>query len=713
MRWLRKDGYPKERRFAGCSDNYGGKKKEFTGNVISAAINYFFIGRCYMFRPLKNFLRVLAFCAATTPALATTSIEFYHAGIDHYFMTAYADEATSLDNKPEWGWARTGKTFNVWLTQASAPVNASPVCRFYGVFANGTVGSHFYTVDTGECAYVKSRLDWGWNYEGDAFYAVKPVGGACPSGTAPVYRAYNNGMGGAPNHRYMTSQADLNTMVAQGWIDEGIAMCSAPSSSLSPPANVAVANTDSQTVGGNTFASSTHLTVSWTAPAGYTVDHYVIGASETVGNTSLSYSAASTATSATLTGLKSGTSYSVAVFACKDATCTEAGSATAVTGTTAEEYWQLQGSGNSTSGLTRIVSDGNVRISATRFGSDAGTSTANRIQLYYGPNGQVSQLQALTTALTGSAASAASPASYLSFTGSGATTGLISPPTAATLVNTVATGQGVPLSAAMGGKVRLFFEAAGADNKTRIFTIDSQDGYVGQDFNSGSAKTCSTAADYSAGGGCALTLAIGVEGDGSSANSKIGNARQHKVGFPTQTDWRWDGAPGTFMVFTTDSVSGCSSYNMNHGYAVWDGASWIVQYETGGCPKLFKSAQAAFPMHLDEASYKLYYSDPSITTGKSSTSMPFLGPKKLIYADGASSGSAGTVDFEDWESQTQARNVVFLWPDGNQLNDQAEGHIDDYHFLAPTGSLDLQVMYLAITNGTEIPFGAAAILLNP
>ncbi|OGT11842.1 MAG: hypothetical protein A3F73_11170 [Gallionellales bacterium RIFCSPLOWO2_12_FULL_59_22] len=158
-------------------------------------------------------------------AAGVEATEFYKADIDHYFMTSYPDEALALDNKPEWNWVRTGKTFNVWQSQASAPSNASPVCRFFGVFANGTMGSHFYTVDPVECEIVKGRLDWGWGYEGDAFYAVKPTGGACPDGTSPVYRAYNNGMGGAPNHRYMTTQAELAAMVAQGWVSEGTAFC--------------------------------------------------------------------------------------------------------------------------------------------------------------------------------------------------------------------------------------------------------------------------------------------------------------------------------------------------------------------------------------------------------------------------------------------------------------------------------------------------------
>lgn len=154
-----------------------------------------------------------------------TAVEFYKADIDHYFMTADPAEATALDNNAAWKWVRTGKTFKVWLTQFSAPGNASPVCRFIGVFANGTLGSHFYTIDQAECAYVKGRTDWGWSYENNAFYAVKPFGGACPAGTSPVYRVFNNGMGGAPNHRYMTSQTDVTAMTSQGWASEGVAMC--------------------------------------------------------------------------------------------------------------------------------------------------------------------------------------------------------------------------------------------------------------------------------------------------------------------------------------------------------------------------------------------------------------------------------------------------------------------------------------------------------
>jgi hypothetical protein len=47
----------------------------------------------------------------------------------------------------------------------------------------------------------------------------------------PIYRLYNNGPGGAPNHRYTTSDAIRAQMIAQGWIPEGygplgVIMCS-------------------------------------------------------------------------------------------------------------------------------------------------------------------------------------------------------------------------------------------------------------------------------------------------------------------------------------------------------------------------------------------------------------------------------------------------------------------------------------------------------
>src|SRR5207248_1997684 len=100
------------------------------------------------------------------------------------------------------------------------------------------------------------------------------------------------------------------------------------------------------------------------------------------------------------------------------------------------EVWQLQGSGASTAGLTRIVSDGNVRLQAMRYGSDAPAALAGRVQLYYGP--AATATQQLTVGVAAAAAVQGSSSTYLSFTSKAGTAGLISPTTAATLVSQVA-----------------------------------------------------------------------------------------------------------------------------------------------------------------------------------------------------------------------------------------------------------------------------------
>jgi hypothetical protein len=58
----------------------------------------------------------------------------------------------------------------------------------------------------------------------------------CPPGTVILYRLYNNGMGGAPNHRFITDAALIAPMIAAGWSLEGdgprVAFACAP---LPPP----------------------------------------------------------------------------------------------------------------------------------------------------------------------------------------------------------------------------------------------------------------------------------------------------------------------------------------------------------------------------------------------------------------------------------------------------------------------------------------------
>jgi hypothetical protein len=451
-----------------------------------------------------------------------------------------------------------------------------------------------------------------------------PAGGASSSAPPYYYRYY-----AASGNYLATSSADshvwaLGSATAGQLLDLGLAsnyLAPSACSALAGPTSVALKEVNAQTLLNTSVGSSSKLLATWTAPSGFTVDHYELTATEPLMKTSVTVNAAANATTATVTPLKAASTYTVVVKACQNSACTQAGSSTAVAATTPGEYWQLQGTGNSVATLTPPVSDGNARLSATRFGPEAG-SAANTVQFYYGPKATSGQAVASSATV-----SAANPSSYLTnFTSYASTSGVRSVTSATSGIKDIMTGQGVPLSAAMGAKVRLFFESNDADGKTRIYSVDSVDGYVGRDFNLGTPTTCSTAADYLAGGNCPTTLVIGVEGDTLRPTNKISAARQNKIGWPTLTDWRWDGAAGTFMVFTVDKITGCTTAGHNHAYAVWDGSKFVPQYDSAGCPKVFKSAQAAVPMHLGDVRYKMYFGDPTITTGKATKSgLPFVG----------------------------------------------------------------------------------------
>jgi hypothetical protein len=151
------------------------------------------------------------------PPQTAVAVEYYYAAWNFYFETAFADEIAALDGGAFGGlWRRTGQTFMVW--PESNP-SASPTCRFFST-AFAPKSSHFYTPFAAECAVVKTYPQW--LYEGIAFYIqLADANGLCSGGTIPLYRLYNNGMGGAPNHRYTTSLTIFNQMVAAGWIFEG------------------------------------------------------------------------------------------------------------------------------------------------------------------------------------------------------------------------------------------------------------------------------------------------------------------------------------------------------------------------------------------------------------------------------------------------------------------------------------------------------------
>ena len=148
------------------------------------------------------------------------AIEYYHAAFGDYFITAAPDEIAGVDTFLPRDWARTGKSFMVW-SEASAGL--SPVCRFFSGQTFAPKSTHFYTAFAEECVVLKAGSVW--EFEGEVFELQLPQGApgqrTCPFGTAPLYRLYNNGQGGVPNHRYTNDLSVVSEMLAQGWVLEG------------------------------------------------------------------------------------------------------------------------------------------------------------------------------------------------------------------------------------------------------------------------------------------------------------------------------------------------------------------------------------------------------------------------------------------------------------------------------------------------------------
>jgi hypothetical protein len=155
--------------------------------------------------------------ANSASAQTQLAVEYYYADWNFYFVTSDPGEIAALDGGAFGGlWKRTGQTFTVWTGSSTG---ALPTCRFFSViFAPRS--SHFYTDRAGECATLKQNP--GWQYEAIAFY-LQPLTASydCPANTVILYRLFNNGMGGAPNHRFITDVVQVAAMIAAGWSLEG------------------------------------------------------------------------------------------------------------------------------------------------------------------------------------------------------------------------------------------------------------------------------------------------------------------------------------------------------------------------------------------------------------------------------------------------------------------------------------------------------------
>ncbi len=150
-------------------------------------------------------------------------VEFYHAVLDHYFITWVPAEIALLDDGTTIkGWSRTGQSWKV-LTPGLA---GSPVCRIYIPPLSGD--GHFFGRDSVECDGTMQKRPEFILEDRKFFVVYSTQSGDCAPGTVPVYRVFSNRPDA--NHRYTTERVIRDAMLAQGWLAEGdgpdtVAMC--------------------------------------------------------------------------------------------------------------------------------------------------------------------------------------------------------------------------------------------------------------------------------------------------------------------------------------------------------------------------------------------------------------------------------------------------------------------------------------------------------
>lgn len=192
-----------------------------------------------------------AVCAAATLCAASlasavipqseqaTAEEFYHAALDHYFITANDAEKEDLRSGKHPGWTATGYKFAV-IRAGSSYEGSAPICRFY----SQTLDSHFYSANAAECADVKAKFPDVWQHEADEVYRAFPVNpstGQCPADTTATYRLYNKRADA--NHRYTDQLAAYVYMLGKGYQPEGdgnpslpVVFCTPAGGDTVPPA---------------------------------------------------------------------------------------------------------------------------------------------------------------------------------------------------------------------------------------------------------------------------------------------------------------------------------------------------------------------------------------------------------------------------------------------------------------------------------------------
>ena len=175
----------------------------------------------------RSVAAVLAVPKDSPPTTTATIVEFYNSSLDHYFITGIPQEISDLDNGVHKGWTRTDQSFQGYGIGSAGRTGRRPVCRIYGLPSAG-IDSHFYSASLDECS--QTMVNFGdawlrpgtWTFEASEVFQMElpdPVTGACSANRVPIYRVFNQRKDA--NHRYTTSTAIRDRMVAKGGVAEG------------------------------------------------------------------------------------------------------------------------------------------------------------------------------------------------------------------------------------------------------------------------------------------------------------------------------------------------------------------------------------------------------------------------------------------------------------------------------------------------------------
>ncbi len=172
--------------------------------------------------PYRVAIRYGKASASPGPVVADL-VEYFHAGFAHYFVTrcpTRSRSSTAARCRDGLGPGRRCARGRPRSRQARRRAASSPRVR-----------SQELALLHGLPRRVRGREGQRrLAFEGEVFHVALPdAQGTCPAGTQPIYRLYNRGAGGAPNHRFTTDAAIRSGMLAQGWQAEGagpgVTMC--------------------------------------------------------------------------------------------------------------------------------------------------------------------------------------------------------------------------------------------------------------------------------------------------------------------------------------------------------------------------------------------------------------------------------------------------------------------------------------------------------